>query len=145
MRLPRLFAIIFTKATFVTGLYIGTVYHQDINKLWLNTFERRTPVAEGYYENIGDLNVFLDKKEGKFVPSYGTETYRVEIGEDMLPKGIERKIETNTVYIPNRTICTPVIDTISDSEKLANMLNHYINSEGEKRDSLKKCINEFVR
>lgn len=91
-KISRLLTIFLTKTTFITGLYVGIEFHQDLKKFWLNTFERRTPVAEGYYQNIGDLEIKLIKENGYFIPSYGNGTNWIEIGHDLFPKKFKSDI-----------------------------------------------------
>ncbi|MGM5485396.1 MAG: hypothetical protein ACQEP1_06010 [Nanobdellota archaeon] len=79
-------AVIVGKASLLTAFYLGYHYHQDVERLRTNIFHGRTPVKEGYYQNISDLRIFREKKDGYFVPYYGINDKKIPIGEDLMPK-----------------------------------------------------------
>ena len=112
-------------------LWAGYHYSSDIDKLELNILERRTNVEEGYYKNITNLEIFLDKEEGYFVPKYGTNDMRIKIGEDLAPKDmyglLEKRIENGNIdtkkflsYIDLFTSFTPAYaDSIDEKNEIA--------------------------
>lgn len=95
-KMTRLRKLLLGKLTLLTAFYLGHMYSGEVDKLKVNVLEGRTEVREGYYRNIGDLRIYREKINGKFVPSYGVEDYKIRIGEDMLPKNmyeiLERKV-----------------------------------------------------
>ena len=134
MKAKSIVTLLFGKVTILLALYFGHVYSPDINKFILNTFEKKTHVAQGYYPNIAELQVFLDKKKGYFVPSYGTEDNKIEIAEDMAPVDLygllKERIENNHKGHSEQIadILYRTIDMYADSltseqkEQLANKL-----------------------
>ena len=94
-------AFIIGKLSLIGAFFLGYNYSDDIDKIWLNIFERRRDVKEGYYQNIADLKIFYEKENGYFIPKYGVDDYKISIGEDLAPKDLysllERRIKNGDV------------------------------------------------
>ena len=126
-----------TKSTLLGGVFLGHQFHQDINKFWLNTIERRTNVREGYYQNIGDLNLFYEKKDGEFIPCYGIEDRKIAIGEDLLPKNTY-VINSFNVEEKNKESIFEIVNILD--KKIEHNINKL--NENEKEDLIYK-INDI--
>lgn len=81
----RVLGLLFTKLTFIGGLYLGVFYNTEIKKLYYNVFERNVPVSKECYPGIGEVSIYFDKRKGKIIHSYGTEDYKIPIGKDLAP------------------------------------------------------------
>lgn len=157
-RLKKTLAILLTNSGLLTGIYLGNMFYYDINKMWLNSFEKRTPVEEGYFQNISDLKIFYEKRNGKFIPCYGLDDKKISIGSDLLPKGFFdyenryipftkkdsiKQLTQNQIEYINALYSN---DNISDSLiYLIEALNIYKKSDGIKKDAMRYYIKKITK
>jgi hypothetical protein len=126
MSLKKTIALILTNSGLLLGVYLGHVNYYDINKMWLNSFEKRTNVKEGYFNNLGDLKLFYEKENSEFVPCYGLGDNKITIGNDLMPKGFynsSRSLDYN-----NLSNLINFIETNIDTSSLSKLQkNKFIN------------------
>jgi hypothetical protein len=131
--LKKRLAVLLTNSGLLAGIYLGNLFYYDVNKMWLNSFEKRTPVKEKYFQNIGDLKIFYEKVNGEFIPCYGLDDRKIAIGEDLLPKNFYTINNENVNEMSKKSI-------FELSDILSNSINLNQNNftKKEKKELLQK-------